>query len=648
MFSKILGALGYIVLYLFTLLLFTYWTFPLERLKDYIVVTSSQSEKYRLEIEEIDREGMGALVFTGVRVGIHRKMLKRPGSEAAAKKGPAKAPGAMAPKADDIKEEGSLELEGIPGKRSKSAKAALKSGKGDSKSDDEDEGNDEEVDEEADEEADEETKEIITILSSDEFSFIPIDYIRVSYDVFDLITYKEFTIGLYMELLDGVVEGGEIEVKRVGEQTRTAIRLPEITGVELGEAEVFGVLFSALLPTVRTERVEGTLDRGSIVVEPEEEEGLPYSSGRVELEFSGIVANSPLLVSRVRNMPPTEVPLTDMYLGKCIFNVRIDNKDNIDELNRVKDKSKDKDKQATKITTAILFEKGECKGNSLDYYIRENSYVLLPSSGKMVDGKMELWTKLAFSPSYFDEKKVEDGEVMTRNQELGKGLEFDPLWQEAQDVDGYYWMHCQGSLGQPRCKRELPPDEKSKKDAKREADRLRRRMNTPEAKPATRPTRPEVENSRGGTGGSAGGGSIYDRRREAAKERSGGSEAEVDDGRGDDRRIGGAGPAALDRPQGLNSGVPTVPVKPQFAGPDPGAPVDGELEKLPEDGEPLDEGAEELPEGELEQPLDDEGAENGEALAEEPVEGEGSGESELPAEGEEGAEAPVGSEGEEY
>lgn len=517
MAKKILSVIAYFLLYIISTLFFVYFTFPLDRLQAYIESKANASAKYRLELDGIEREGMSGLVFDGVRLGIHRKLLKRPGAQGAG----SAVPGELAPttlkvgKGDDITQDeeepaktkktkskatnASDKAEGQGNGSGKSAKKLAKAGG-----------------EEGEEEEDTEKSERVTAgANSDEFSFITIDVLRLSYDLFDFVTPSHFRVGVDAELLNGTIEGGELEFFEEHGISRPAIRFPEIYALQLGDAELFGVLFSALLPSVKTDRVEGILERGVVEMEPQLEDEHKSYSGRIELELSGIVALAPMLVNRVRNAPAVEVPLTDMRLGKCVFNIKIDSKDKI----AILDKVASKDQAAT----AVLFEKGECKGESLDYFIKTNSYILLPEKGSILKGKLDLWTKLAFSPDYFEEKRVEDGQVTTRNQELGKGLEFDRTWQEAQDVEGYYWMHCQGSLGQPRCRRELPKEEKTKKDAQKEAERKRKAGKASESI-----QRPVVGGNSGldNAGAASRRETLLEQRREAARKRAGTANSE--------------------------------------------------------------------------------------------------------------------------
>lgn len=565
MAKKILSVIAYFLLYVISTLFFVYFTFPLDRLQAFIESKANSSAKYRLEMDGIEREGMSGLVLDGVRLGIHRKLLKRPGAQPAG----APLPGGSAPaalkmgKSDDIT--AGDEEEAAPKKaKTKSKKASDKAGEDGeegtkaSKKSAKGAGDEGEEEEDADK-----SEKVAAGASSDEFSFITIDVLRISYDLFDFITPSHFRIGIDAELLNGTIEGGELEFFEEHGMSRPAIRFPEIYALQLGDAELFGVLFSALLPSVKTDRVEGTLERGVVEMEPQLEEEHKSYSGRIELELSGIVALAPMLVNRVRNAPAVEVPLTDMRLGKCVFNIKIDSKEKIPILDKVATKDQ--------AATAVLFEKGECKGESLDYFIKPNSYILLPEKGSILKGKLDLWTKLAFSPDYFEEKRVEDGQVMTRNQELGKGLEFDRTWQEAQDVEGYYWMHCQGSLGQPRCRRELPKEEKTKKDAQKEAERKRKAGKSSESvtRPVVGGTRPDKESAatRRET--------LLEQRREAARKRAGTSGAERT-GSEEPAETNPAGDAGAELPVGSGREAfqrPSGATMPKF-----GAPVPGEVQ----------------------------------------------------------------------
>ncbi len=442
MMRKILGVVAYTVLFLLAVVLFSYFLFPLERLKEFVERKANTSTKYRIEIDSLERDGLGRLVLSGVTVGVNRKLFRRKGVPAATTPtaGPATSPAAGV---------AIVGLNPIAGGGPEAGESEADEGK-------EPEG--------AEPPEERETPEPDT----GEFSFVTVDQVTLDFSLAQLLDPSDVTVGLEVDLLGGTIRSGEIEIMSQEGRTMAAVRLPAIEGLQLGETEFFASIFSAILPSLRTDHVDGILQTGSVLLEPAREEDTTYYKGQVDLDLSDIVAEAPVLAQRMpRTAQVVEVPLTDMRLGRCVFQIRIDRKEQVEELDKVKARKPG--------STAVLFERGDCKGESLDYYIRPNSFILFPPKAPFVKGQMDLWTKLAFNPDYFEEeKKGADGKPLTRNKELGQGLQFDRLWQTAQDADGFYWMHCTGTLSKPRCKRGLPPDEKRRLQAKKEMEKQRK------------------------------------------------------------------------------------------------------------------------------------------------------------------------------
>jgi hypothetical protein len=413
MVKKILAVVIYLVLFLAATVLFTYFLFPLDPLREYVESKTNTSIKYRLEIGSIEREGLGTLVFTDISVGLNRKLLNRR----------TKTPNPLP--------------EGKPGEAGRE-----------------------------DAEDAEETPGI------EEFSFIDIDSIYMDIDLSQLLDPSRINVGLDVELLGGFIEHGELVFHRGGGTFRVGIHLPVVEDIQLGDSEFFATIFSSLLPSVRSDQMTGYISECQVELDPQGDDDGDYYSGSVELELGELIAVSPILVQRIKKTGEVvEVPLTDMRLGNCNFKLRVDRKSEISELDKVRTKHDS--------ATAVLFEKAECKGESLDYYIQENSFIIFPLKGGFAKGKMDFWTKLAFNPDYFEEEtKDESGQPVTRNKELGQGLEFDRYWQKAQDTEGFYWMHCQGTVGKPKCRRGLPPEEKKKKEAIRDIERKKQAEET--------------------------------------------------------------------------------------------------------------------------------------------------------------------------
>ena len=462
MLRKLLSIVLYSTLFLVSTLVFTYFSFPLDQFRAYIEHKANSSSKFRLEIGSIEREGMKALILEDLSLGLNKRLFKR-----------------STTKGKPVVDSDSKDPE-------EGAKGAPEPA----------------VEEEAP-----------TV--QEEFSYIGIEYLRLEFNLFQLLGMKKVELKLDVELLGGSIEQGVITLDQEVGFSRPDIELPEIMGVNLGDTEFFAALFSAVLPSLKAEKVSGTLESGFVSLHPRVEEGAPYYEGEIEFELQDIIAIEPLLSNRLRNAGTVEVPLTDMRLGSCVFHIKMDRKDRIEALDKVRTKDT--------TGTVILFERGECKGESLDYFVQENSFILLPTKGSAMKGSMDLWTKLAFSPDYFDEKRVVDGEVVTKNKELGQGLEFDRQWQRSRDADGYYWMHCKGSLSKPRCSRQLPPEETRRLEQKKKVETQRKKealptpkLRTPNPKPQDgvllQPDRETPDTKKKG--------SLFDQRREAAQKRA--------------------------------------------------------------------------------------------------------------------------------
>jgi hypothetical protein len=557
MIRKSLAVVAYITLFLLAVVLFSYFLFPLDRLREFVERKANTSTKYRLEIDSLERDGLGRLVLSGVNVGVNRKLFRRKGAEPAGTAvGPA---GAVQPPAGVVGGPAAAPEAGGPP-----------------------EGTDGEPEEPAAAEAAEQADEREgTERDTGEFSYVLVDQVTVDFSLAQLLNPTDVTLGVEMDLLGGTIRGGEIEIMSEEGRTMAAVRLPAIEGLQLGETEFFASIFSAILPSLRTDHVNGSLQSGSVVLEPAREEELTYYKGQVDLDLSDIVAEAPVLAQRMpRTAQVVEVPLTDMRLGRCVFEIRIDRKEQIEELDKIKARKEG--------STAILFERGDCKGESLDYYIRPNSFILFPPKAPFVKGQMDLWTKLAFNPDYFDEeKKGPDGKAVTRNKELGQGLQFDRLWQTAQDADGFYWMHCTGTLSKPKCKRGLPPDEKRRLQAKKEMEK-QRKADEAKARAGTEP--PGAASSAGGSDSeavlipSAPPESPSAKRLREARERAERLRAEREARR--DR------PSITDRPAAMTEPLPVQPLEPTDRGEE--APVEGPGE-APQDDPSMEAAPEEQP-----------------------------------------------------
>jgi hypothetical protein len=591
MLKKLIAAVAYLLLFCVATALFAYFLFPLDRLREYVENKTNLSSKYRLEIGSVEREGLGRLVLTDISVGVNKKLIKR---KTAPTPPPLSAPATPVPEDDEP-------AETAPGN---GTPASQPPGSEDN--------------------------------ARDDFTYIDIDSVVVDFDLMEMLDPSAISLGLNVELLGGFIENGRIELLQEGGKTRTAIYLPTIQDLQFGETEFFGALFSALLPSMRSDKVKGYLGDGAVELVPDSDDGASWYKGTIEIELGDIVAIEPILVQRMpKTTEAVEVPLTDMRLGKCTFKLRIDRKDQIDELDKVKTKYQ--------AATAVLFEKGECKGESLDYYVKENSFILFPAKAGFSKGNMDFWTKLAFNPDYFEEERLDDEkQPVTKNKELGQGLEFDRTWQRAQDVDGFYWMHCKGKLSKPRCRRGLPEEEKRRKKALADMEKKQKKEAALKFKEAQKK---EVEAAPpklpGGTGTSPE--ELIDaaeKRREEARERAEARRKEREERRKE--ALDNRAPAQPSPPPEVGS--PTEPGD-EGEGVEEGTEEgygDGE-EGLEEEGFGEEEGDDEPVEGDEEPPADD-GLVDDEAYPAEgelpPESPEPMGDEELPAEGEEAMVAP--------
>ena len=522
MLKKILSVIAYIALFTFSTVVFTYFMFPLDKVRGYIETKVNASPKYRLEIDSMERDGLGTMVLSDVTIGVNKKLFKRKSAAP-----PVPAPETTAPDTN---------AEAVP--------------------------------------------EVV-----EEFSYVDIDEIIIDFSLLQFVDPRHITFSLSLQLLGGAIEDAQIELIQHEGKTKTALDFPVIKELDLGETEFFASIFSAILPSMNSDQVTGYLETGSVKMEPQLEDEVSYYTGLIDIELTEIIALAPVLVQRLKRTNQTvELPLTDLKLGRCIFQIRMDRKDRVEELDKVKTKHDQ--------ASVVLFEKGECKGESLDYYIAENSFILFPPKAAFSKGKMDLWTKMAFNPDYFEEERIVDGKSVAHNKEMGQGLEFDRRWQKSQDVDGFYWMHCKGSLGKPKCRRGLPKAEKTRKKALAKIEKAKKKK-----KEAAKKKKKEAEKKRKKKEKEASG---KDDRKKAADKRREEARKRAEEMRKKREEEGRKRPTLMDlrTPSGPDS-EEVEPADDEGIGDDEpleDEPLEDEpLEDEPLEDEPLDEEGDELP-----------------------------------------------------
>ena len=445
---------------------------------------------------------------------------------------------------------------------------------------------------------------------------IEIDELEISVSPWDLLSPGSVSVEFRMDLLGGVVDDAEMWFSKSHGYDMPRVYIGNIEDLDMEQAPALGALFSAIIPYIKTGQLMGTIDAGSILLEPTEVEAVGDAAdagaetltkyvGEISLGLADVVARSPVFLLRFKKdgkkIAEERFRLTDLRLGDCDFVIKVAPPSEMKELTP---------DQRKRDGTAVLFSKGVCSGDSIDIALREKSYLRVPEEGGLKAARINFWIKSAYSSEYFREEEKEDGVVVTQNHALDQAMRFKAQgFQRAQDVDGYYWMNCVGPLSKAQCKRRLPPEEKRRKKA--EEDRKKR-----EKDEARKAERAEKEAARKAE------------RDAARKER-------------DIRTGSGISDVKRGSPSSRGTGT-TRPERPTIPRPENGivAPDPGE-EGLDEEGldeEGLDEeGFDE--EGFDEEGFDDEGEEDGEPLEEEeedePTEDEDDDEGEEPLEDEE-------------
>lgn len=434
MIKKILSILLTTLLFIISLVVFLFFLIPLGSIATFTEHKVNTLKSINLSIGDTERSGVGTFVFRDIEVQMDLTQL----SKSKAKKD----------KQDGDKTglETKTELE-------KGEKGGLNGGEPAH-----------EVDEGYEESAsnDEDLQGTITI-----------DELELKVDPLDLLSPSAISVGVRMELMGGEIGDAEIWMSNKFGMNRPRIYVGYMEGLDLSKAPLLSTAFSALLPNLSTKGITGTLESGSLLLEPvlydSDEEEDPdaakkgYYTGDVSLKLTDLVADAPTLSIKYKRGPNAtmkeDFQLTDLKLGDCSFNINIGPPAEMKSLNRKQRKTKG---------TVVMFEKGECRGESIDYVIRKGSFLLFPTkkSGKT---QIDLWTKMAFSSDYFKEKTEVDGVVVSDNDKLDKAIRFQQQgWEKSRDVDGYYWMHCLGSMAKSSCKRGLPPEEKARKDAEKD------------------------------------------------------------------------------------------------------------------------------------------------------------------------------------
>jgi hypothetical protein len=422
MIKKILSILLGVVVFTVALIVFVFLLIPLDSVATYLEHEVSAGKVIELSIGETERSGAGTFIFREIEIGIDLSKLEKTSASKKAEKGKGKAvKGKLDPKDTSPKGEADKAKDAPPEVDTAQDKDSIKGS-------------------------------------------VLIDELEISVDPFDLLSPKAVSVEFRMDLL-----GGEIGDAEVWFSDSVGMSRPRL---------------SALLPNLSTNALTGSIESGSVLFEPslddeddsaEGKEGEDpktkkkkgHYTGEISLQISQLVAKRPLLTIKYKKGPGASMhedfQLTDLKLGDCGFEIKIDKASEIKSLSR---------KARKKGGTVLLFEKGECSGESIDYAIRKDSYIQMPKKGGFSKATMNIWTKMAFSSDYFKEKLKVDGQVISDNDKLDKAIRFQQRgWERSRDVDGYYWMHCHGSMTKSKCKRLLPPEEKHRKTAEKEREK---------------------------------------------------------------------------------------------------------------------------------------------------------------------------------
>jgi hypothetical protein len=449
MIRKLLGIVASVVLFLVAMAFFFFLLFPFDSLTEVIEAKVAQTGFLTVDIGEVERDSVGSVSFTDIKIDLSMAKLEKsffPGGD----KGPgaAKLAGAKGDVGGDEGDEGEASEEG--GTAGEAAGTP-----GTEPASDSDEG------------------------QAPKAGSLFIDRFTVQFGLLDLLTPNAFKIGLDLELLGGEITDTELRFRASRGYQFPKLTVGAVRDLDLAGAPLLGELFSGLMPSMKAGSLSGILETASIEADPvfdevaegeetPEEGPLVHYSGEIKMRIRDLVAVAPRLVMKYRHagqeVQSEEFRLSDMKLGECNFDIQLGSPEDFKSLGA---------KQRKRDGTVIMFERGDCSGDSIDYAVRKGSYIRIPAVGGWASAKLDIWTKLAFSSAYFEEKLEEGGVVVSQNDALDKAMRFQQGgFAKSRDVDGYYWMHCTGSMSAARCKSGLPPEEKRRKDG--EEDRKRR------------------------------------------------------------------------------------------------------------------------------------------------------------------------------
>ncbi len=315
---------------------------------------------------------------------------------------------------------------------------------------------------------------------------LTIDELELWFSPLDFLSPGSFSVEFRMDLLGGLIDDAELWFSSKYGYDKPRIFIGKIDSLDIERAPALSALFSAMFPYIRTNLLSGTIEAGSVLLEPMEveavgdvaEEGaetLTKYVGEISVNLMDVVARSPVFLLRFKKdgkkIAEERFRLTDLKLGECDFVIKVSPPSEMKEL------SPD---QRKRDGIAVLFSKGVCSGESMDIALREKSYLRIPEKEGLKGARVNFWIKSAYSSEFFREEEKVDGIVVTQNKALDQAMRFKARgFKRAQDVDGYYWMHCDGPLTNAKCKRRLPPEEKRRKQAaeerkQRERDAVRK------------------------------------------------------------------------------------------------------------------------------------------------------------------------------
>ncbi|MFH1532487.1 MAG: hypothetical protein ABIK09_17310 [Pseudomonadota bacterium] len=302
-----------------------------------------------------------------------------------------------------------------------------------------------------------------------------INELELAFSPMDLLTPGAFSVEFRLDLMGGLIDDAELWFSSRTGYDKPRIFIGNIESLDMEQAPALSALFSAMFPYIRTDRLSGTVDTGSVLLEPVEveavgdiaEEGVESITkyvGEISISLMDVVARSPVFLLRFKKdgkkIAEEQFRLTDLKLGECDFVIKVSPPSEMKELGP---------DQRKRDGTAILFTKGVCSGESIDIALREKSYLRIPEKEGLKGARVDFWIKSAYSSEFFREEEKVDGVVVTQNKALDQAMRFKARgFQLAQDVDGYYWMHCVGPLTNASCKRQLPPEEKRRKQTEEE------------------------------------------------------------------------------------------------------------------------------------------------------------------------------------